>query len=73
MALQVINLVREFSFKQNNKIVPLSDPNPSLTAEEVMKFYSGTYPELTNAYVEGPAVVNDKAVYTIKATAGKLG
>ena len=73
MALEVTKLKRVFSFKKDGKDIPLVDPNPEMTAEEVMKFYSSSYPELTNAMVEGPAVVGDKATYTMTTKAGKLG
>ncbi len=73
MPIEVIKLKREFKFKKDGKEIPLPDPNPEFTAEEVTKFYSGTYPELTNAVIEGPTVVGDKANYTITTKAGKLG
>jgi PRTRC genetic system protein C len=75
MALQVTNLKRSFTIDKGKggKNVDLSDPNPEMTPEEVMKFYSGNYPELTNAIVDGPKVVGDKANYTITTKAGKLG
>ena len=73
MALQVTKLTREFKFKKDGKDISLPDPNPEFSAEEVMKFYSGTYPELTNGIVEGPTVVGDKANYSITTRAGKLG
>jgi PRTRC genetic system protein C len=73
MAIQVTQLERVFTFKKDGKEMQLKDPNPELTAQEVLKFYSGTYPELTNAMVEGPVVKNDKATYSMKTQAGKLG
>ena len=75
MALQVTNLQRKFIIKKDgkNKDIELTDPNGDMSPEEVMKFYSGTYPELTNAVVEGPKVEGDKASYTISTKAGKLG
>lgn len=73
MALQVTDLKRTFTFKKNGKDIELTDPNSSLTPEEVMKFHSSKHPELTNGVVEGPVVKDDKATYTIKTTAGKLG
>lgn len=73
MALQVTTLQRSFTFKKDGKDIPLPDPNPELTAEEVMKFYAGSYPELTNAMVEGPKINADKAAYIITTKAGKLG
>lgn len=73
MALQVTNLTRSFTLKKDKKDIELIDPNSDMTPEEVMKFHSGTYPELTNAVVEGPKVVGDKATYIISTKAGKLG
>jgi PRTRC genetic system protein C len=73
MALQVTNLERVFTFEKDKKEVKLADPNPEMSAEEVMKFYSGQYPELTNALVEGPKPQGDKAVYKMTTKAGKLG
>lgn len=73
MALQITNLPRVFSFNKDGKDIPLVDPNPDLTAEEVMKFYSGSYPELTNGMIEGPKIENDKASYKLTTKAGKLG
>lgn len=73
MALEVTNLKRQFTFKKDGKDIDLPDPNPEFSAEEAMKFYAGTYPEITNGIVEGPVVVKDKAVYNITTKAGKLG
>jgi PRTRC genetic system protein C len=73
MALQVTNLQRVFTYKKDGKDISLPDPNPDFSAEEVMKFYAGSYPELTNGFVEGPKVEGDKASYSITTKAGKLG
>lgn len=73
MPLEVANVKREFTFKRDGKDIPLTDPNPEFSVEEVLKFYSFRYPELTNGMVEGPKVVGDKASYTVSTKAGKLG
>lgn len=73
MALQVTNLQRTFTYKKDGKEIVLADPNVDLTAAEVMKFYSGVHPELTNGIIEGPIVVADKATYRFTTQAGKLG
>lgn len=74
MALQVTHLQRTFKLdKGKGKSVELSDPNIEMSPQEVMKFYSGSHPELTNAIIEGPKVEGDKAAYTISTKAGKLG
>ena len=73
MALEVINLKRVFITRRDGKDIDLADPNPEFSVEEVMKFYSGTYPELTNGMMEGPKVIGDKATYSMTTKAGKLG
>lgn len=73
MALEVKHLTRVFKFEKDGKDMQVTDPNPEFTVEEVMKFYSGTYPELTNGFVEGPTVEKDQAVYSMTTKAGKLG
>jgi PRTRC genetic system protein C len=44
-----------------------------MSPEEVMKFYASEYPELTNATLNGPKVVGDRAEYVAKATVGTKG
>ncbi len=74
MPLEVTSLEREFTFKKDSKTtIDLADPNPSMSVDDVIKFYSGEHPELTNAMVQGPTVVGDKANYSITTKAGKLG
>lgn len=73
MALEVTNLTRQFILKKGGKDIDLADPNGDLSPQEVMKFYSGQYPELTNATIEGPRVEGKKAVYTYKTTVGTKG
>lgn len=73
MFLQVTNLKREFRFKKDNTDVTLPDPNPEFTTNEVLQFYSGQYPELTTATMDGPKVDGEKAVYSVKTTVGTKG
>lgn len=70
MALEVTNLTREFKFKKDGTMVTLPDPNPDFSVEEVMQFYSGQYPELTTATMEGPKVEGRTAVYSVRTTVG---
>ena len=51
----------------------LDDPNSELSVNEVMDFYSMTYPELTTATVYGLEWEDDKAVYRFKTTIGVKG
>ena len=69
MALSINNCKRVF--KLNNKT--LSDPNPAMTPEEVMAFYSNQHPELVTSNVHGPKIENDVAVYESKTTVGTKG
>ena len=66
-------LQRIFKFKKDSKELVLSDPDSSLSVNEVMDFYSMTYPELTTATVHGPEWEEDKAVYRFKTTIGVKG
>ena len=61
MALQVNGLERVF---MHDKIM-LTDPDPNMSPEEVMKFYTNTYPELTTSNVHGPEVNGDRVVYKV--------
>ena len=73
MALAVNGLERAFTFEKGNETITLSDPNPSMTPEQVMNFYAGTYAELTTATVRGPEIRVDRSVYTFKTTLGTKG
>lgn len=73
MALEVINLKREFKFKKDGTTVTLPDPNPEFSVDEVMQFYSGQYPELTTATMDGPKIEGKSAVYSVKTTVGTKG
>lgn len=69
MALNTTKYPRVFKLKNQT----LADPNPSLSPDEVMAFYSNQYPELTTSNVFGPKIENDKAVYEFKTTVGTKG
>ncbi len=71
MALLKTELKRVFKIEKSG--VELPDPNPDMSEDEVMKFYSAQYPELTTATVDGPRVNNDKAYYSFKTTIGTKG
>ncbi len=69
MALDIKSLKRVFKYDGKE----LSDPNISLSPDEVMSFYSNTYPELTTSAVHGPEINGDTATYTFKSTIGTKG
>lgn len=45
MALEIKGLQRIFKFRKDSKELVLSDPDSSLSVNEVMDFYSMTYPD----------------------------
>jgi len=69
MPLEVKAPVREFRF--GDKVLP--DPGSHMTEKEVMKFYSGQYPELTNSNINGPEIKEDKTVFTFSKSVGVKG
>ena len=69
MALNVQGMKRVFKYGNRT----LEDPGKNMSPEEVMQFYSGTYPEQTTSNVHGPKVEDDKAVYEFKTTVGTKG
>jgi PRTRC genetic system protein C len=73
MAFEVTELTRKFIFKKGSQNQELEDPNPKLTAEEVLKWHAGKHPELNNATISGPTVEGDKALYEFKTTLGSKG
>lgn len=73
MALQIKGMSRTFKFKKGTEYVTLQDPDPNLSPDVVMSYYSNFYPELTTATVHGPVIKEDKAVYEFKTTIGTKG
>ena len=68
-----IELKRKFKVVKGNTTVELPDPDPAMSAQEVQKFYSRTYPELMNASVTGPEYEEDAMVFSFKAVVGTKG
>lgn len=66
-------LARIFVFEHNGQDLTLDDPATVFSPEQVMNFYSGTYPILTTAKLEGPEVVEDKMQYRFSTTIGTKG
>lgn len=69
MALSVSGLKRVFEHKETK----LDDPDPAMTADQVLNFYTGHYPELTTATIHGPEIKEDVAVYKFTSTVGTKG
>lgn len=68
-ALKLEKAVRAFRF--NN--MPLPDPDPKLTADQVKEFYANIYPELTNAEIEGPTQKGAEIIYEFRKAVGTKG
>jgi PRTRC genetic system protein C len=69
MALECTNLERVFCYKDTI----LSDPNPALSADEVLLFYSNHYPELTTSSIHSEISEEGKMVFTFQTTIGTKG
>ncbi|WGY71931.1 PRTRC system protein C [Burkholderia cepacia] len=67
--MQIETLAREFSYNG----AKLADPAPAFTLQQVRDFYSQTYPELTNAEIEGPLIKANRNVYTFRRAVGTKG
>ncbi|WP_063900157.1 PRTRC system protein C [Burkholderia cenocepacia] len=67
--MQTETLAREFSYNG----AKLADPAPAFTLQQVRDFYSQTYPELTNAEIEGPVIKGNRNVYTFRRAVGTKG
>ncbi len=66
-------LERKFEFKRNGKKIDLKDFDPTAPPQDIVKFYAGQYPELTNAKIETPKVDGSLITYSIGEEAGTLG
>lgn len=69
MAIEVTGLIRTFKYKENI----LADPNPEMTPDEVLLFYSNNYPELTTSNVHGHLTEQGTMEYEFKTTIGTKG
>ncbi|MCA8082738.1 PRTRC system protein C [Burkholderia cenocepacia] len=67
--MQIETLAREFSYNG----AKLADPAPTFTLQQIRDFYSQTYPELTNAEIEGPVIKGNRNVYTFRRAVGTKG
>lgn len=71
--LVVNNLQRVFIFKLKGEEIKLSDPDPEMSAEDVMNFYSALYPVLTTAKVAGPKIEDDEVQFRFISSIGTKG
>lgn len=66
-------LPRNFEAKIKNQVIPLNDPDPNMSPESVLNFYSNTYPELITAKISSPIIENDKLQYKFESVMGTKG
>lgn len=66
-------LKRVFIFEQGGEKIRLEDPKKDYSPEDVKHFYSGLYPILTNANIEGPEIKMDEVQYRFITTLGTKG
>lgn len=71
--LQISAIPRVFIMKKDAEDIRLSDPSAKFTPEQVMDFYSGTYPILTTARIEGPEIKGDEIEFRFLTTIGTKG
>ncbi len=69
MALKRKVIPRKFIFDG----IVLADPNPDMSPEDVMDFYSSTYPALNNAVVIGPVTKESEVEYEFQKVVGTKG
>lgn len=67
--MQITALTRVFKYEGQE----LADPGANFTPAQVLDFYSGNFPELVSAEVEGPNELDGKMVYTFKRSTGVKG
>lgn len=75
MAYQVKGAKRKFIIVKDgkNKSIELKDPHANMSLQEVVNHYSGQYPELTTANIDGPTMEDDLAVYKFTTVLGTKG
>ena len=71
--MSAVILERKFKLDKAGKTIDLADPNPNFTPDEVLKYYSNAYPELTNSGVSGPEVKSNHLEFTFKTSIGTKG
>ena len=67
--MEVTKLERVFKHGE----IELKDVDEAMTQDQVLNFYSTQYPELVNASVTGPEVINDKLEYKFSTSVGTKG
>jgi len=71
--METIALKRIFIHKENGQEIQLTDPGDMMTPQQVLNFYSNTYPILTTAKVSGPKIQDDQLQFRFESVLGTKG
>ena len=73
MALEIKGMTRSFRFKKGTEYITLQDPDPNISPDMIMSYYSNLYPELTTSTVHGPLFKDDTVQYEFRTVIGTKG
>lgn len=73
MVIKKEQLRRSFIIERRDGDITLPDPDNNMTPDQVMQFYSNTYPELVTSSCQGPVYKKDEMTFTFKSTVGTKG
>ncbi len=71
--LLATDLKRTFVFDNSGQKVTLADPEPRWSVEDVLNFYSNSYPILATAKISAPKIENDTIQYQFESVIGTKG
>jgi PRTRC genetic system protein C len=71
--LEAQELKRKFIYEKDGEEIELPDFNPSAPPEQIVKFYAGQYPELTNAKIDAPEFEGNNMTFNIGTSIGTKG
>lgn len=71
--MEKIFVTREFIMEKGSVRTTLADPDPTMSAQQVLKVYSHSHPELVTASVVGPEYRGDRMLFTFKTCVGTKG
>ncbi len=71
--LTATQLKRIFILTDGGEEVKLADPSAAFSPESVLNFYAQTYPILTTAKIDGPAIQDDEIQFRFVTTIGTKG
>ena len=73
MALEIKGMTRSFKFKKGTEYITLHDPDPNISPDMVMHYYSNMHMHLNTATLHAPAIRAEITEYEFKTTIGTKG